>query len=60
MKLWYAVVYDCEDSDLGSGSFDVEASKAHARKLREEGYLDAHIVVVGEDDEIVEVIEDVD
>lgn len=35
MKYWYAVMMDHEDTDWGTGSFDLEEAKAMARKYNE-------------------------
>lgn len=41
MKYWYAVMMDREDTDWGTGSFDLEEAKTMAKK-----YNDGYIAVI--------------
>lgn len=45
-KLWYAVMRDLEDSDWGTGSYDLDEARAKVNELREDGYTDAYIAVI--------------
>lgn len=55
MKYWYAVQYDREDTDWGTGSYDLEEAK---EMCRENGYkLIAVIDVSGDDPVCVDEIE---
>lgn len=45
-KLWYAVMRDLEDSDWGTGSYDLDEARAKVAELREDGYTDAYIAVI--------------
>ena len=45
-KLWYAVMRDLEDSDWGTGSYDLDEARAKVAELREDGYADAYIAVI--------------
>ena len=65
MNIWYAVVYDNEDNDHGTGSFDLAEAKALARRYRDgafgTAYPDAHVVAVDSaDDFALEEIHDID
>lgn len=61
-KLWYAVMRDLEDSDWGTGSYDLDEARAKVNELREDGNTDAYIAVIdmhNEDDPVcVEEIHD--
>lgn len=61
-KIWYAVMMDKDDNDWGTGSFDLTAAKQRARQMRDNGYPDAHIVVIddGDDPVAIDVITDID
>lgn len=52
--IWYAVVYDSEDNDYGTGSFSLSEAKAQARAYRDgafgEVYPEAHVVAVDDSD----------
>lgn len=50
-KVWYAVCYDREDNDHGTGSFDKKEALRMARDLRNDGYPEAYVVVVDPDDD---------
>lgn len=40
MKYWYAVLRDREDNDWGTGSFDLEETKAMVKELHpENGFI---------------------
>lgn len=45
-KLWYAVMRDLEDSDWGTGSYDLDEARAKVNELRDDGYTDAYIAVI--------------
>ena len=61
-KLWYAVMRDLEDSDWGTGSYDLDEARAKVAELRDDGFEDAYIAVIdmhNEDDPVcVEEIHD--
>lgn len=44
--MWYAVMRDLEDSDWGTGSYDLDEARAKVAELREDGYADAYIAVI--------------
>lgn len=53
--MWYAVMRDLEDSDWGTGSYDLDEARAKVAELREDGYTDAYIAVIdmhNEDDPV--------
>ena len=45
---WYAVLYDCEDNDWGTGSYDLEEAKKMALRYRADGWPEAFIAVIDE------------
>ena len=47
-RKWYAVMRDNEDTDWGTGSYDLDEAKAMARQWREDGSPDAYIAVIDE------------
>lgn len=58
-KVWYAVMMDNEDTDHGTGSFNMEEAIEKAQKMRNDGYADAHVAVIDpEDDFCFEEIRD--
>lgn len=46
MKKWYAVMRDNEDTDWGTGSTRLREAAKMVRKMRREGYEEAHIAVI--------------
>ena len=49
-NIWYAVMMDKEDSDWGTGSFDLNEAMNMVREYRANGYSDAYIAVIDEND----------
>lgn len=49
--IWYAVMYDHDDNDHGTGYHDYTSAAQAVRRLRSDGYPDAHIDIVSEDDD---------
>lgn len=47
-KYWYAVMYDNDDNDWGSGSYDRPEAEAQVAALRANGHPEAHIAVIDE------------
>ncbi len=45
-SIWYAVMYDSDDTDYGYGSYDFEDAKSKLESFVEGGYKDANIAVV--------------
>lgn len=39
MKYWYAVMMDREDTDWGTGSFDLDEAKAKVRAMGGDAYI---------------------
>lgn len=62
MKLWYAVMRDREDTDWGTGSYDLDEAKATARKYRALGETEAYVAVIeeGDDPTCIDEIHDID
>lgn len=58
-KVWYAVMMDNEDTDHGTGSFVKREAIKMAKKYRKNGYKDAYIaVIIQEDDFCIDEIRD--
>lgn len=49
--IWYAVVYDREDTDLGTGSFNKDTAIQMVKELRQD-FPEAYIVVVDDDHDV--------
>lgn len=50
-KTWYAVMVDADDTDWGTGSFDLGEAKAMAAEYRANGHEDAYIAVIDDGDD---------
>ena len=50
---WYAIMTDSEDTDHGTGTFVYSEAMAELSRYRENGYKDAYIAVVDDDDDFV-------
>lgn len=59
---WYAVMKDNEDNDWGTGSHDLSEAVDMVRKYRANGYTDAYIAVIDEENDpvCVEEIHDIE
>lgn len=49
-KTWYAAMRDLDDSDWGTGSYSKREAAKMVRKLRREGYSEAFIEIVSENE----------
>lgn len=49
--VWYAVMMDADDTDWGTGSFDLSEAKAMAAEYRANGHDDAYIAVIDDGDD---------
>ena len=47
-KYWYAVMADNEDTDWGTGSYDLAEAEAKVAEYKQIGYPDAYIAVIDE------------
>ena len=45
---WYAVLTDNEDTDWGTGSYDLAEAEAMVADYKRMGYADAYIAVIDE------------
>ena len=45
---WYAVMTDNEDTDWGTGSYDLTEAEAQVADYKQNGYPDAYIAVIDE------------
>lgn len=50
---WYAIMADNEDTDHGTGTYNYNEAIAELSRYRENGYKDAYIAVVDDDDDFV-------
>ena len=50
---WYAIMADTVDTDHGTGTFDYNLAIAELSRYRENGYKDAYIAIVDDDDDFV-------
>lgn len=49
-KTWYAAMRDIDDSDWSTGSYSKREAAKMVRKLRREGYSEAFIEIVSENE----------
>ena len=47
-KIWYAILMDQNDDDLGSGSYDPDTANQILKHMRAGGLNDAYIAVISE------------
>ena len=62
-KLWYAMMMDLEDTDWGTGSYNLNEALEMARRYHANGYTNAYVAVIEEskhDSVCVEEIHDID
>ena len=45
-SIWYAILYDSDDTDYGYGSYNFEDAKSKLGSFIEGGYDEAHIAVI--------------
>lgn len=48
-NIWYAIMKDNDDTDWGTGSYDLAEAERKVREYRENGNEDAYIAVISED-----------
>lgn len=49
--IWYAVMTDSEDTDWGTGSYDLDEAREKVSSLKAQGYPEAYIAVINEGDD---------